>query len=71
MNVEFIARITCECGTVACVPAELVMDYGCGPYARGNGNTVMGCDPPAGWDWTGGRSSRVYQCPACVARRYA
>lgn len=70
MNVEFIARITCECGATADVPAEIEIQSGCGPFGGGPCTAELSCTAPDGW-LGGYDEAHPYECPACVARRYA
>jgi hypothetical protein len=72
MNVEFIARVTCACGTQVDVPAAIEMELGCSPFGGGPCRALMTPDLPFGWGWLGGYDDEhPYMCPACVKRRYA
>jgi hypothetical protein len=69
MNVEYIARITCACGTKCEVPAEMGSEtrgHGYGSYDVG----VFECREPDGW-LGGYNEENPYMCPDCVKVKYA
>lgn len=69
MNVEYIARITCACGTVTEVEAYPATEQrGSGYMSYGVG--IIECREPDGW-LGGYDEAHPYMCPACVKVKYA